>query len=204
VPAFEDAAFSLQKPGDISQPIKSPYGWHIIKLIERVPAKSFEEQESALKTKIQRDSRSDLNKTIFLQNRKSEYKYTENTTNVNLILAAADSSLLRGDFDYSFDDKKLDLPLFTLDGKPYVVKGFYEYVKTNQKPKRSVSPASILNGYFKSYAEKAVMDYEESRLSDKYEDYKMLYKEYRDGILLFSLMDEERLNRNNEKGLEEF
>lgn len=206
VPAFEDAAFALQKPGDISQPIKSPYGWHIIKLIEKVPAKSFEEQEATLKTKIQRDSRSDLNKTIFLQNRKKEYNYTENAANINLVLAAADSSMLRGNFDYGLDDKKLSLPLFTLDGKPYLVKPFYDYVKANRKVHRTGSPSTIMNGYLKAYAEKAVMDYEESRLSDKYEDYKMLYKEYRDGILLFSLMDEKVWSKavNDSTGLKNF
>jgi peptidyl-prolyl cis-trans isomerase SurA len=190
VPAFEDAAFGLEKPGDFSKPIKTAYGWHIIKLIEKQPLKPFAELEPSLKTKVQRDSRSDLNKTIFIQKRKSEYKYAENAATLSSIIALADSNLTKGTFDYKSDNTSLKLTLFTLDGKPYNVNGFYEYVKANQKPKAGSTPSAIQRSNFKAYSDKAIMDYEESKLADKYEDYKMLYKEYRDGILLFSLMDE--------------
>ena len=36
--AFADAAFSLKSPGELSAPVLSQFGWHVIKLEERRPA----------------------------------------------------------------------------------------------------------------------------------------------------------------------
>jgi len=47
VPEFETAAFALRELGDISGPVQSPFGWHIIKLEERKPSTlvSYEEMK---------------------------------------------------------------------------------------------------------------------------------------------------------------
>ncbi len=46
VPAFEEAAFSL-KPGEISEPIKTQFGWHLIKVTDRKTEGGVEEVKAS-------------------------------------------------------------------------------------------------------------------------------------------------------------
>lgn len=54
VPAFENAAFALEKPGDLSPPVRTDFGYHIIELIERRSARalSFEEALPSLREEL--------------------------------------------------------------------------------------------------------------------------------------------------------
>jgi peptidyl-prolyl cis-trans isomerase C len=61
VPAFSEAAFKLQ-PGQVSEPVKSQFGWHVIKLEERraKPVPPFEEMKEQVETYLTRKTQQDV------------------------------------------------------------------------------------------------------------------------------------------------
>ena len=59
---FADYAFRLN-PGEISEPFKTRYGWHIVKVDDRVPndeRRSFEEEKAGLRRSLEVNKRMDL------------------------------------------------------------------------------------------------------------------------------------------------
>ena len=205
IPSFEDAAFKLQKTGDISAPVQTPYGWHIIRLIEKQPVPSFATLEPTLKSKVAKDSRSELNRTAFLKRIRQENQFVEVPAAKGLVFAQADTALVKGRYKFNpatlvapsakpsknaakaSSDKQ---PLFTIKGKPYLISDFLTYAQQNQRPRPTAQPAFAMQQLYDQYVDQSLTEFEKNSLDTKYEDYRMLVKEYRDGILLFQLMDE--------------
>ena len=199
IPSFEDAAFKLQKPGDLAPPVQTPYGWHIIKLIERQPLAKFADMEPGLKSKVAKDSRSELNKAAFLKRVRQEDQFSEVAAAKTYVFSKADTALVAGRFKYMTPATVAkatkgiandNSTLFSIKGKPYLVKNFLAYVQQNQRPRAGAQPAFAMQQLYDQYVEQNLTDFEKNSLDTKYEDYRMLVKEYRDGILLFQLMDE--------------
>ena len=62
VPDFEAAAFALAEPGDVSEPVKTQFGWHIIKLERRIPAAPvpFEQVRPQIMQQLENEKISEL------------------------------------------------------------------------------------------------------------------------------------------------
>ena len=199
IPSFEEVSFKLQKPGDIAAPVQTPYGWHVIKLIEKQPLAKFADMESSLKSKVSKDSRSELNKAAFLKRVRQEDQFVENAAAKAYAFSKADTALVAGRYKYAApaapaktnkNTASDNSALFTIKGKAYAVKDFLAYVQQSQRPRSGAQPAFLMQQLYDQYVDQSLTEFEKGSLDTKYEDYRMLVKEYRDGILLFQLMDE--------------
>ena len=72
IPTFEKTAFALDQIGEISSPVQTPYGWHIIRLDDKKELEPYETKAEELKQKIARDSRSELNQQALIKRLKSD------------------------------------------------------------------------------------------------------------------------------------
>ena len=190
LPTFEEAAFKLANAGDISRPVQTPYGWHIIKLIERRGLPPYEEMESYLRSKVAKDSRSELNKAAFLKRIKQENNFQEVKVAKDYALGKATADLIKGEWKYTGNEKETSQTLFSVQNRRYTVKDFFEYAQQNQKPAPQATAAHLMNLLYDNFVTASLLNYEREHLETKHPDYRLLVKEYRDGILLFQLMDE--------------
>jgi peptidyl-prolyl cis-trans isomerase SurA len=103
--------------------------------------------------------------------------------------------------------------MFTLNGKTYTQADFAKYIETHQtkrqKPadkKTTDAVNELFTAMYKQWVDDSVIAYEESRLEEKYPDFKALMQEYRDGILLFELTDKKVWSKavKDTVGLKEF
>lgn len=198
VPEFEDAAFSLAAIGDYSEPFLSSYGWHIVLLLEKKGLQDFAEMKEEIKRKVERDGRGAKSKTIFIEGLKAEYGYNVNTKALNEIVKSMDEGFYNGTWKAS-EKVKTDKALFNLDASKYDPKKqmytqqhFAKFIESSKKHRTKIEGFTfkmIVDDLLSDYSEKVIMEFEDNILEAKHEDFRNLMKEYRDGILLFELMD---------------
>ncbi len=193
---FEDAAFSIPFEGEVSEPVLSPYGWHIIKLIERIDPPTYEEAEKDLRNRISKDSRSFVSRDSFIEKRKEEYHFTEDRSRLKLFYKEIDSTYFKGTWEPSAKAQKADGVLFTLDSQEYTQADFLNFLKKQMRPNRKVVDSQVLvNDGYTNFVNKEIMAYEDNQLEKKYPEFRALMNEYRDGILLFDLTDQKVWSR---------
>ena len=205
VPSFEDAAFSLKNNGDYSMPVRTDYGYHIIKKLEWNDVKSFDEMKKELTNKVNRDERSKKTQDSFVLKLKKDYNYKDKSKkNVKWFVQNLDTNYYVG--KWNADALKSDKPLFTLDGQKFGQQDFASYLENNYRAVRKDENSATVKSQFKNWEKEAILGYEETKLEGKYPDFKALITEYHDGILLYEVMSDKVWNKamKDTVGLKEY
>jgi peptidyl-prolyl cis-trans isomerase SurA len=199
---FAEAAFELENIGDIHKPIRSTFGWHIIKLIDKKNPPKFEEMKNELTRKIKNDpERSKHNKQVFLNKLKNEYNFRQYDKNIEKFKEFVN----KNDSVKSIEQSISELVLFNFKDTDYTVSDFI-HDQYNQSPNEIKQSSKRILNDFANYPDEALTSYEYNHLEEKYLDFANLMQEYHDGMLLFEIMQEEVWDKavEDSTGLEDY
>lgn len=158
-------AYALKK-GEISEPFTTDYGWHIMtKLDERSEAPADSAAMAELREMITRDP----SRAESYRRQQQETWMLEDGMKVN---------------EYVLSGKNRNKVFMTIGKQKYTAQQFDDWCQANYGDEAGyVKQADALDAYKRAM----ITEYEDAHLADKYSEFRNLYKEYHDGILLFDV-----------------
>ncbi|MCC1485038.1 peptidylprolyl isomerase [Winogradskyella immobilis] len=194
--AFEDAVFGIKKPGDLIGPILTDYGWHIIKLIKIEPIPNYEEAKRNIQAQVKRDSRSKLINSAMVKELSQRYTINKNDTTEDYFINTIKPSYFAGQLQLP-EDFDANTLVLSVNDSIYTYGDFIQHLKSKQRTymRKKVAIKDLVSKELNLFIENSILKYREDNLEDEDEAFAEVLQEYRDGLLLFDLMEKEIWNK---------
>jgi peptidyl-prolyl cis-trans isomerase SurA len=193
-PEFEQAVFAMKNPGEITDPFQTKFGWHIVRLEKKIPPPAFKDVQANLTRRIARDERLQLSKQARTNKLKKDFQYVEKPETRKVIEAVADSSLQKAKWRNPKINSINSTELCSIAGKGKRAIEFFQYVEQYQTV-NSAPPKTTINTLYDRWVESLLANAEEEKLIREKPEFKVMLDEYREGILLFTIMEQEVWNK---------
>ncbi len=204
VQPFDSISFVL-KPGEISEPFETAFGYHIIYKKDARGVAPFDELKKEIDAEIERDYRASLPVKAALRTvaSRSGASMNESTIEALRTIIDADSATISEATVNALAQSKL--PAYAIGRKEVSVA---EVMKENPLPKGlgTEEAKALLRNIIENAYEKELFAIAEAELEKENTEYRNLLNEYRDGILLFDISNRKVWERatKDEAGLAEF
>lgn len=194
---FENVAFSLAKKDDISAPFQSQFGWHIIKLIEKHPVRSFDDMKGELEDKIRKDERSLLITNSLAKKLRTKYTVAKDAKALAQVKKSITDEFYSQTWQVPANTKEGNVTVLTIDKtKKITSPTFLNFVYSQQKANIKTKPiAKLTDELFEKFTDEQLISYYNENLENEFPEFRYVMDEYRDGLLLFDLMEKEIWNR---------
>ncbi|MBA6152668.1 peptidylprolyl isomerase [Gelidibacter maritimus] len=194
-PEFEKVAFNMNAIGGISEPFKTNYGWHIIKLLDKKGIPPYDEVKFDIENKIQRDSRSSLINSSMVNDLKAKYDIVMNPNAKGYFESIMNSNFFSRSWTLPKNFEK-DQILLTIEADTLRYNDFGQRLMSIQNVyvDQKMPFRTVIEKEYKNFEENAILKYHETNLEFENEEFAQILGEYRDGLLLFDLMEKEVWN----------
>lgn len=186
---FENAAFGLENKNDISKPIETKYGWHIVKLYDKKSVQKFDEIKYQLLNKLKKSSRYSIISESFYDFLLSRYGLDYENSNLDYFVSILDSSYFKGEWSIPefFDEEKT---LIKVSNKRLKYLDFAVFLEDNQRKSKPTSYVKLVSEQYSRFIKSNILEIYKNNLESENLDFKFIIKEYREGLLLFNLMQD--------------
>lgn len=194
---FENVAFELKDKNQISAPFQSQFGWHIIKLIEKHPVRSFDDMKGELEDKIRKDERSLLITNSLAKKLRAKYTVVKDAKALAQVKKSVTDAFYSQTWEVPAITKEGNVTVLTIDKtKKITSTTFLNFVYSQQKSNIKTKPVTKLTDeLFEKFTDEQLIGYYNENLENEFPEFRYVMDEYRDGLLLFDLMEKEIWNR---------
>lgn len=204
---FENAAYSLINEGDYTKPFKSEFGWHIVRLDEKFKTTSFEEEKEMLEKKAAEGGRSKIVTNAVNQKIKDKYGFKKGENYIPFFQSFVTDSILKRKWVFDTLTPTQNKVLFTIGDRPRMFADFANFLlirQRNTKPYKSKS--TLLFDFYDEFETQELKNYFKDQLEKENEDYAAILNEYRNGLLIFDVMNKNiwQKAKNDTLGLRRF
>ncbi|MBO7489351.1 MAG: peptidylprolyl isomerase [Bacteroidales bacterium] len=212
IPPEYVSKLSRMKPGEVSEPFETRYGWHIVKLNKRDSLPSYDEMLPYYKQRLSRDVRSLQPRLSFVEQCKNRYNFKDYTklyvksqaktkgkkaktskvpmASLDECRAALSDSVFIKAWHYSDTMVKDMRPLFSVEEMEYTAKDLLKYIEKKQKSEMNCDLDMYLQDRYNNYINDKVFEYADKHLEDEHNEFAQLMDEYRNGLMIFSYNDQ--------------
>ncbi len=192
VQPFDEAAFNLKNIGDVSGIVKTRFGYHIIKLTGKKPYPTFDEDRDNLKKIFKRQRYQDAYDSL-VAGLRTKYDYKLNQDTFGAMVGRSDTTKV-GQDNPAFDEIK-NLTLFTYSDSTVNVGQFLEKLAADNDFSAKPMNPDLLKKAIEKISAGYLLNKEAMGLDKTDPEFASLMKDYRDGIYIFKLQEDEVWNK---------
>ncbi|NEV93840.1 peptidylprolyl isomerase [Psychroflexus sp. YR1-1] len=186
---FENKAYELENEGDYSEPFRTRFGWHIVKLIKTIPLQSYEEVKEDFKKKLKSSSRSKLLVTKIREDLENLYAVDIKEEAKDHFLSLLDSSFTQGKWRYEPKGDAASQYIIRVEDQSIDYKTFGEYLERQQYGFSDLpAPKVIIQKAIDDLVYSELLTYHKTKLPEIDKAFAERIKEYKNGILIFDYM----------------